>query len=105
MQADRGIAANLVMKDIDDDEPEDLTDWEDPDESDQDADDEPEVMPCPYCGKSVHEQTEWCHHCGKYLSEEDRATSPPGWIVIGTLLGLLGVIGFCLLAFLGWLMR
>ena len=38
-----------------DDEFEDLDEREDPDESDMDESDEPELVPCPYCRKSVSE--------------------------------------------------
>lgn len=69
-------------------------DHEDPDPSDQDDEDEPDVMDCPYCGKSVHEQSEWCHHCGKYLSKEDVSPSVPKWIVIGTVLGIAAMLGW-----------
>lgn len=62
---------------------EDVKDWEDPDESDQDDDDGPDLIKCPKCGKMIHDQAEWCHHCGQYLSREDE---PPGagfWVMAG----------------------
>jgi hypothetical protein len=48
----------------------------------------------------IHEQAEWCHLCGKYISEEDRSRTVPTWILIGTLLALLGLGG----GFLLWLL-
>ena len=73
-------------------------DWENPDESDMDDSADGDVEPCPYCKKPIHEQAEWCHHCGKYISRED---APPGkrfwW--------LLGIIAFLVLAGLIWNFR
>jgi predicted nucleic acid-binding Zn ribbon protein len=67
-----------------DDEADDLDDRDLPLESDVDDDaDGPAVVPCPHCGKSIHEQAEWCHHCGQYLSREDAPRSVPLWILIG----------------------
>jgi len=50
VQEDRRFAAKLVMNDIDDD-PDDLANREDPDPSDMDPDDEPELMPCRAAGR------------------------------------------------------
>ncbi len=55
--------------------------WED--------DDEEPTIPCPSCGKEMHEDSPRCPHCGNYRSEED---APPArkswWIVIGVLICL-----------------
>ena len=70
-------------------ETDDLNDWEDPDESDQDDSEGPDLIPCPYCKKSIHDQAEWCHHCGKYISREDQ---PPGvgfWVMAGLMVLLM----------------
>jgi len=69
-------------------------DFENPDESDMDDPEDADTEPCPYCKKPIHEQAEWCHHCGKYISKED---APPGkgfwWVlVIVAMLILAGLI-------------
>ncbi len=75
-----------------DDEASDMIDREDPDPSDMDDSDESDTIECPYCGKSVFEQAEWCHHCGKYLSEEDRANRMPSILMVGVVLGIILVL-------------
>lgn len=56
-----------------------------------DEDDEPTV-PCPYCGREIHEETQRCPHCENYLSNED-SPSPqkPWWLVLGAVAGLYAV--------------
>ena len=68
-------------QDDDDDKPGNrLGEHELPDESDMDDDpDGPDVDDCPYCGKLIHEDAEWCHHCGNYLSREDAPQRVPAW--------------------------
>lgn len=65
----------------DEDEDRDL-----PLESDMDPDDGDDhdlaLDPCPYCRKMIHEDAEWCHHCGKYLSKEDAPERIPLWIIL-----------------------
>jgi hypothetical protein len=78
-------------------EAEDLTDPEGPDKSDMDDPDGPPLIECPYCHKMIHEDSEWCHLCGNYLSEEEAANAVPMWILIGTVLGILGLLGGVLL--------
>jgi predicted nucleic acid-binding Zn ribbon protein len=81
--------------------------WRDPDddavdeddrdlplESDRSDDDDPPIDPCPHCGKMVHEEAEWCHHCGNFLSKEDAPPKRvPMWVLIGTAL-VLGMMAF-----------
>lgn len=71
----------------------DEVDPEDPDESDQDKSDDPETIACLFCGKVIDENAEWCHHCGKYISQEDAPASTPGWILTGAILGLIAMTG------------
>lgn len=55
-------------------------------ESEDDGDD---TIPCPYCRRSIHEDSQRCPHCENYLSEEDApAARKPWWIVVGVLLCL-----------------
>ena len=44
----------------DSDEVEDL---ENPDESDMDDGDDPELIPCPFCREPISEEAEVCPHC------------------------------------------
>ena len=52
-------------------------------------DDDEETIPCPYCQRLIHEESERCPHCENYLSEED-APRPrkPWWLIIGVLVCL-----------------
>ena len=45
------------------------------DDSPDFGDDEP-MIPCPYCGVDIHDETERCPHCGQYISKEDCALRP-----------------------------
>jgi hypothetical protein len=71
-----------------DDEPED-DDW--PDDDGYPDDDEPTV-PCPYCGREIHEESPRCPYCGNYLSAAD-APPPrkPWWLVVGVVVCLYAV--------------
>lgn len=57
-------------------------DWDADERDDADAD-EPTV-PCPYCRREIHEDSQRCPYCEQYISEEDRPPSrKPWWIVAG----------------------
>jgi predicted nucleic acid-binding Zn ribbon protein len=79
----------------------DLDERELPDESDMDADDEPEVVPCPYCGKGVSEEAEVCPHCRNYISREDAPQSARSstWVTGVLLLLLVAALTGALLFF------
>ncbi len=63
---------------------------------DWDEDDGDDTIPCPYCRRSIHEDSQRCPYCEKYLSEEDAPAAPkPWWIIIGVLL--------CLVVFYLWI--
>lgn len=62
-----------------------LDDREAPDESDTQDGDEPEVVACPYCGRTVYEEAEICPHCGSFISAEDAPRRRPWWVVAGGL--------------------
>lgn len=77
-------------------EADDLQDWEEPDESDQDDDsNDLDTEPCPWCKKPIHEQSEWCPYCGKYISREDQPLGKRFWWT-------LGVVAMVILAGLIW---
>lgn len=79
--------------------------WDDQYESDDGPDDgdgtdegdEPTV-PCPYCGREIHEESPRCPYCEKYVSTAD---SPPHrrpwWLIVGVLL--------CLYVVYRWIVR
>ncbi len=52
-------------------------------------DDEEPTVPCPYCGKEIHEDSQRCPYCEQYISTVD---SPPGkkpwWLIIGVVICL-----------------
>jgi predicted amidophosphoribosyltransferase len=55
-------------------------------------DDEEVTIPCPYCRRPIHEDSERCPACGNYISTEDAPPSRrPWWIVVGALLALYAV--------------
>ena len=65
-------------------------DWDnDPEDEDGDED---VTVPCPYCGKQIHEEAERCPYCENYISAEDAPPArKPWWIIIGALLCLYAV--------------
>lgn len=65
-------------------------DWDDDyeDDLDDEEDDEPTV-PCPYCGREIHEDAQRCPWCEKYISAEDAPPArKPWWIIIGVIVCL-----------------
>jgi len=63
-------------------------------DSSEDGDEEPTV-PCPYCGREIHEESVRCTHCDIYISAEDAPTQgKPLWIVITALICLAAVYGW-----------
>jgi hypothetical protein len=72
--------------------PDDDEDWDAPND-----DDEPETVPCPYCGEEIYEDTVRCARCGNYLSQEDAPPRRhPWWIAIGAL-AVLGIVAMWVL--------
>jgi hypothetical protein len=57
----------------------------DPDDLDwpEDDDEEP-TIPCPYCRREIHEDSQRCPYCEHYVSREDAPPArKPWWIIIG----------------------
>ena len=79
------------------DEDDESQDPEDPDPSDMDDPDGPPMVACSYCGKMIHEDSEWCHHCGKFQSAEDEPRAVPKLVIIGTVLGIVSILGWILI--------
>lgn len=62
----------------------DDTDWDVDEFDDAYGDDEDATIPCPHCGREIHEETQRCGHCEKYLADEDSPpTRKPWWIYVG----------------------
>ena len=69
-----------------------LSNRELPDRSDMDSDVNDDTISCPYCRRKIHESSEFCPHCGKYISDEDAPIRFPMWVIVGLALALLVVI-------------
>lgn len=69
------------------------------DDWDNDLDEKDDgYIDCPYCGKTMLEDAEYCPSCDRWMSDEDLPKPPqPLWIVIG--------IALCLAVALTWIMR
>jgi hypothetical protein len=64
--------------------------WDDEDDLDYSSDDEDDdTIPCPYCRRPIHEDSQRCPHCENYISEEDAPTRKPWWLIIGVVVCLL----------------
>ena len=60
----------------------DEDDWENPEQDDSDGDD---TVPCPYCRRPIHEDSQRCPHCEMYICEDAPPGPKPLWLVIGVL--------------------
>ena len=76
----------------------DLGEREDPDESDTDSGEESEALPCPFCGKSVHEMADVCPHCHNFVSFGEVSGRKPWWVVAAAVV-LLAVIVLCVVRY------
>jgi hypothetical protein len=57
-----------------------------------DDEEEAETIPCPYCRKPIHEDSQRCPYCEQYISKEDAEPNrKPWWIVLGALACLYAV--------------
>ncbi len=68
--------------------------WRSTDEDDWDGGDEEEsaTIPCPYCHRQIHEDSERCPYCENYLSREDAPPSrKPWWLILGAIACLYAV--------------
>ena len=74
-----------------------MSDDDDDDFDDPEPDDDG-LVPCPYCGEEMLEDSPRCPSCGQYLSDEDAPSEKePPWILI--------TAGILLLIVLSWAVR
>jgi predicted nucleic acid-binding Zn ribbon protein len=73
---------------------EDWNDAADPDESDMDEDDEdgPALVECPYCGAEVLEDVAQCPRCGNFMSEEDAPRRRPVWVLMVAVVLIIAIV-------------
>ena len=89
----------MAWRDDDEDDPH-ADEPQDPDESDIDDSDDPELVPCPFCRKSISEDADICPHCRNYMSHEDPAVPTswrPIWVIVAAVLALAAVAGWYLM--------
>ena len=56
----------------------------DPEDHDwPEEDDEEPTIPCPYCRREIHEDSQRCPYCESYVSQEDAPSRKPWWIIVG----------------------
>ena len=65
-------------------------------DSDWADNDDAEVVDCPQCRRAVYEESERCPYCGHYITQEERGSGHPIWVVIKALI--------CLGLALGWVL-
>jgi hypothetical protein len=70
-------------------------DPEAPDAADQDADDDPETVACPFCGREVVEGADICPKCGNFIGGSDDRTTRihAGWVIVTAII-VLAAIGW-----------
>jgi predicted nucleic acid-binding Zn ribbon protein len=64
-----------------DDDEEDFDEREYPDDEEADWNLDPATDKCPYCGGEIVEDSQWCPHCDKYISQEDAPRRKSIWII------------------------
>jgi hypothetical protein len=68
--------------------------WND-DEADDDfesPDEDEATIACPYCREPIHEDSERCPHCERYISREDAPPAKkPWWLLAGVAAGLYAI--------------
>ena len=71
-------------------------DWDDGSLDEVDQDDG--TIDCPYCGRSILEDAEYCPSCDRWMTDEDMPKPAQSlWIIVG--------IALCLAVALTWILR
>jgi hypothetical protein len=48
------------------------------------------TIPCPYCRREIHEDSQRCPYCESYISQEDAPPSrKPWWLIAGVAICLV----------------
>lgn len=50
-----------------------------PDEGDGD---EEWTIPCPYCQRAIHEDSQRCPYCEQYISDHDASPARKSWLIL-----------------------
>lgn len=71
--------------------------WQDDDSPDEewvedDGDEEGEILSCPSCGGSVHEDAQQCPHCGDWITPVDTRGAWKHWIWIAAVILLVSAL-------------
>jgi hypothetical protein len=78
------MESSMPRRVAEEDEWDDDEDEWDSEEGEASDDDEEPTIPCPYCKRQIHEDSQRCLFCEKYISEEDATASrKPWWIIVG----------------------
>jgi len=56
-----------------------------------------DTVPCPYCRRAIHEDSQRCPYCEQYISQEDAPSRKPWWLII--------TVVVCILIIALWLLR
>lgn len=66
-----------------------MDDYLDEEDEDAEEDDDEPTVPCLYCKRQIHEDSERCPYCEQYISTEDAPRGQkPWWIMAGVVLCL-----------------
>ena len=85
----------MRVPDYGDEHNSDFVDPEAPDPSDTDADIDDDTEPCPHCRRLIHELSDFCPHCGQYITLEEPPMRKQWWIILA--------VAACILIVLLWL--
>ena len=62
-------------------------------DDDEDASDD-DLLSCPACRRSVHEDTQQCPHCGDWITPVDLSSRAKRWIWIAVVILMIMLMGF-----------
>jgi hypothetical protein len=66
-----------------------LGDPEEPDDSDKDQDIFDNTEPCPNCSRLIYELSDFCPHCGQYVTLQEGPMRKHWWIVLAVVACLI----------------
>lgn len=65
---------------------------------DDDDEDGPALVECPYCGSEVPEDVARCPRCGNFISQEDAPRRKPAWILASAVVLIVAIV-------IAWVLR